>query len=72
MSDKQPDISVDFSKGIEVDGQTFFPLLRPSTVNECAGKADGTPCGAGGQCRAGQCWYSLLRLKEMGIKVPDL
>jgi hypothetical protein len=64
--------SVDISKGVEIDGQTFFPLMRPLELNPCAGKNDGTSCGAGCVCRGGQCYYTLLRLKEMGIKLPDL
>jgi hypothetical protein len=72
MSGNEPDISVDFSKGMEIDGQTFYPLSRPFGINPCAGKSDGTPCDNGGICKAGQCWFSPLRLKELGIKVPDL
>ena len=69
MPQDKIDISVDFDKGIEIDGETLFPLLQP-TLNPCAGKSDGTPCGNGGVCRAGQCWYSMLRLKQLGVKVP--
>jgi hypothetical protein len=72
MSGNKPDISVDFSKGIEVDGQMLFPLSHPSAINPCAGKSNGTPCEYGGICRDGQCLYSPQRLKELGIKVPDL
>ena len=64
--------SVDVSKGVEIDGQTFFPLSHPLELNPCAGKDDGTSCGGGCVCRGGQCYYTLLRLKEMGIKLPDL
>ena len=72
MSDRKSDNSVDFSKGIEVDGETLFPLSHPLTINPCAGKSNGTPCDNGGMCWDGQCRYSLKRLKELGIKVPDL
>jgi hypothetical protein len=65
-------VGVDIKKGIEIDGQTFFPLLRPSELNPCAGKNDGTSCGPGCVCKGGQCYYTLLRLQELGIRVPDL
>jgi hypothetical protein len=71
MPGSKSDISVDFNQGIEMNGQTFYPLSRPSEINPCAGKSDGASCGNGGVCKSGQCWYSLLRLKELGIKVPD-
>jgi hypothetical protein len=48
--------SVDISKGVEIDGQTFFPLMRPLELNPCAGKNDGTSCGAG--------WGSSYRISE--------
>lgn len=64
--------SIDPSKGVVIDGETFFPLSRPSGLNPCAGKDDGTSCGAGCVCRGGQCYYSLQRLREMGVKLPDL
>jgi hypothetical protein len=64
--------SVDVSKGIEIEGQTFYPLSRPSELNPCAGKNDGTSCGSGCVCRGGQCYYSLRRLQEMGVKVPNV
>jgi hypothetical protein len=57
--------SVDVSKGVEMDGQTLYPLSRPLELNPCAGKNDGTPC------RGGQCYYILRRLEDMGIKLPD-
>jgi hypothetical protein len=63
--------SVDGSKGVEIEGQIHYPLSRPAELNPCAGKDDGTLCGAGCVCRGGQCYYTLLRLQEMGIKLLD-
>lgn len=60
----------DFSKEMQIDGETYYQLSSPAEVNPCAGKADGTSCGAGCICKGGQCWYSLRRIKEMGIKLP--
>jgi hypothetical protein len=64
--------SVDLGKGVEIDGETFYPLSRPFELNPCAGKNDGTSCGPGCVCRGGQCYYTLRRLQEMGVKIPDL
>ena len=63
--------AVDASKGVDIGGQMFYPLSRPAELNPCAGKDDGKPCGAGCICRGGQCYYTLLRLQEMGIKLLD-
>jgi hypothetical protein len=63
--------SVDASKGVEISGETYYPVARPLDLNPCAGKNDGTSCGAGCVCRGGQCYYTLLRLQEMGIKLMD-
>jgi len=64
--------SVDLGSGIEVDGQTFYPLTRHiDELNPCAGKDDGTSCGPGCVCRGGQCYYTLQRLREMGIPIPN-
>jgi hypothetical protein len=63
--------SVDASKGVEIDGQTHFPLSRPAELNPCAAKDDGTSCGAGCVCRGHQCYYTLRRLQEMGVKLLD-
>ena len=74
MSDEQsgPAATVDMSQGIELNGQSFYPLSRPpSVINPCAGKNDNTTCGPGCVCRGGQCYYTLLRAREMGISVPD-
>jgi len=74
MSESEPSGSgsVDFSKGVQIDGETYYPMSRPAELNPCAGKNDGTSCGAGCICKGGQCWYSLRRIHEMGIKVPKL
>lgn len=53
-------------------GEIYYPMSRPAELNPCAGKNDGTSCGAGCVCKGGQCWYSLQRVQEMGIKVPKL
>lgn len=62
---------IDFNKSIELDGEAYFPLSQPRELNPCAGKDDGTSCGAGCVCRGGQCYYSLRRLLEMGVEIPD-
>lgn len=64
--------SVDKSRGVEIDGQTFYPLATATpALNPCAGKENGTSCGAGCVCRNGQCYYALFRLRQMGISIPD-
>jgi hypothetical protein len=71
MPGSKPDISIDFSKPIEIEGETFYPLSDPAALSSCAGRPDGTPCEFGGHCSSGQCVYSVKRLKELGIAVPD-
>ena len=63
--------SVDISKGIEINGEAYYPLALSMELNPCAGKNNGTSCGAGCVCRGGQCFYTLFRLQQMGIKLPD-
>ncbi|MGE0752408.1 MAG: hypothetical protein AB7K64_17680 [Variibacter sp.] len=32
----------------------------------CAGKPDGTPCGHGGKCIGGECWYAVNMIAGVG------
>ena len=35
-------------------GEIYYPMSRPAELNPCAGKNDGTSCGAGCVCKGGQ------------------
>jgi hypothetical protein len=69
--------AVDRNLGVDIGGEMYYPLPpsksleAPSELNPCAGKENGTSCGSGCVCRNGQCYYTLLRLQEMGVTVRD-
>ena len=70
---KAADASVDRSLGVEINGEMYYPAPKPLTkeLGPCAGKKDNTSCGPGCICRSGQCYYTLSKLKEMGVTVRD-
>lgn len=39
----------------------------PTVPGPCDGRPDGTPCGFGCKCLAGQPWYSSNALASMGV-----
>ncbi|EJL51634.1 hypothetical protein PMI09_04424 [Rhizobium sp. CF122] len=64
--------SIDKDLGINIKGITYFPLKNvPSVINPCAGKTNGTSCGPGCICQGGQCYYTLFKIQEMGIKFEE-
>jgi hypothetical protein len=69
--DASPKNSVDRNLGINIGGEMYYPLAIASAINPCAGKADGTTCGAGCVCRSGQCYYTLFRLEQMGFTISE-
>lgn len=63
--------SVDKKLGVEFKGEMYYPAPQTLTesINPCAGKQDHTSCGPGCICLAGQCYYTLSMLKQMGVTV---
>ena len=51
------------------EGKELFaiPALE-GLVGPCDGKMDGTPCGVGCTCRAGQPWYDEDRIMTLGFR----
>lgn len=70
---KSADASVDRRLGVEINGEMFYPAPTPLTkaLNPCAGKQNNTSCGPGCICLSGQCYYTLSKLKQMGVTVRD-
>lgn len=73
---KAANASVDKSLGVEINGEMYYPIPKPLTkgpseLNPCAGKTNNTSCGPGCICLNGQCYYTLSRLKQMGVTVRD-
>lgn len=55
-----------------VDGKKFFALpLSMHIVGPCDGKADGTSCGQGCTCKAGQPWYDFDGITKLGF-APEI
>ncbi|WP_031237882.1 hypothetical protein [Mesorhizobium sp. LNJC405B00] len=63
-------LSLDKKLGVKINGRAYFPLdTLVANLNPCAGKIDGTSCGTGCVCRAGQCYYTLFQLEQKGFSV---
>jgi hypothetical protein len=57
---------VDRRRTVQHRGKTLFLLKGGSEINPCAGKEDGTSCGAGCVCRGGQMYYTVAQLAKRG------
>lgn len=81
MPNNQQDMVVDRSSGVQIGGTTYYPLpavppdgrvhQQGAILNPCAGKPDDTYCGPGCICRAGQRWYTVERLLELGFTLSN-
>ncbi|MBP1861632.1 hypothetical protein [Rhizobium herbae] len=69
MAENENQLNADVSRGIEINGVTYYPLTAGPRLNPCAGKVDGSSCGGGCVCKSGQCYYTTFRLQQMGIKI---
>ncbi len=62
--------SIDLDHHI-VEGQDLFALPKQSGfAGPCDGKADGTSCGEGCTCLAGQPLYSRDAVARLGFQLP--
>ena len=53
------------------EGQNLFALpAAEGIVGPCEGQMDGTPCGQGCVCRAGEPWFDEESLVKLGFR-PD-
>ena len=62
----------DRTAGVVVDGATYYSLQAPAGTNPCAGQPNHVPCPSmppGCICLNGQCYFTLERLQEMGVKL---
>jgi len=66
--------------GVKIEGITYYPLPAPvhepglvaqAILNPCAGQLDGTSCGPGCICKAGQRWYTVGALRELGFTLSN-
>lgn len=55
-----------------IQGKDHFALKQSEGIaGPCDGQPDGTPCGEGCTCIAGQPWYNPQGLIRIGIELDD-